>query len=119
MLRANVNDNKNIKEINKVLAYIHNNFCEKIDNKTIAELIGYHSYYVNRLMKKATGTTLRQYVIDCRINAAKKCLTETDLSILEVSEKCGYKNFSNFSNDFKRKCGISPSVYRQNTKRVL
>ena len=105
--------------INEILEYIHKNYSEDIKNNTLAEISGYHSYHLNRLMKKATGTTLHQYLINYRIESAKQYLRETDFPILKISELCGYKNFSNFSHDFKTKTGVSPSGYRADFRNII
>lgn len=70
-------------------------------------------------MKNATGTTLRQYLINFRIDAAKRYLRETDYQISKVSKLCGYNNFCNFSTDFKRKTGLTPSLYRLKVRHLL
>lgn len=103
---------KNNHSINTILEYIHNHYGEEINNTVLSELVGYHPYHLNRLMKSSTGTTLRQYLINYRIETAKKLLRETDMRISEIAEKCGYKNFCNFSEDFKHKTGLSPKKYR-------
>ena len=95
-----------------MLEYIHAHYAEDIDNESIAAHLGYHSYYLNRLMKTVTGTTIRQYIIEYRIEVAKRHLVQTSLSILAISELCGYRNLCNFSVDFRKKTGMSPSHYR-------
>lgn len=119
MLRETISEDKNTGIINTAIHYINNHCCEEIDNQKVAEVVGYHSYYLNRLVKETTGTTIKQLIIGCRLEAAKKYLKETNLSILEISERCGYKNFSNFSRDFKRRCGVSPNIYRRDRKHLL
>lgn len=103
--------------INIVLDYIHDHYNEEIDNSTLSNLVNYHSYHLNRLMKTTTGTTIHQYIINYRLEIAKRYLQETELSINEVAELCGYKNLCNFSFDFKKRHGVSPSTYRNNTYR--
>lgn len=112
-------DGKGSDVINKILDYIHRNYSENIDNETLSHMAGYHPYHLNRLMKKATGTTLRQYLINYRIEAAKHYLRDTNHQISEISEMCGYNNFCNFSSDFKRKTGLAPSAYRLETQHLL
>ena len=98
--------------VDSVLEYIRAHYYEDIDNESVSAHVGYHSYYLNRLMKSVTGTTMRQYIINYRIGMAKRYLEQTAMGISEVSEFCGYKNLSNFSVDFKKKTGLSPSQYR-------
>ena len=105
--------------VNTVLTYIHEHFAEDIDNTTLSHLVGYHPYHLNRLIKKATGTTLHQYLIDYRIGTAKKYLIETDRSISDISEKCGYKNLCSFSSDFKNRTGLTPQKFRSERKLMV
>jgi len=117
--RRGISGESSDSDIDKILSYIHSHYREYIDNSTLAEMVGYHPYHLNRMMKKITGTTLRQYVIDYRINAAKKYLRESEYRISEISEMCGYKNFTNFSRDFKNKCGMTPGHYREEVRHIL
>lgn len=110
------NDNTH-DAINIVLDYIHEHYNEEIDNSTLSNLVNYHSYHLNRLMKTTTGTTIHQYIINYRLEIAKRYLQETELSINEIAELCGYKNLCNFSYDFKKKNGVSPSIYKKNAYR--
>jgi AraC-like DNA-binding protein len=112
ILRRTLWEEKNSKSVNLILDYIHNHYSEEINNTSLSELAGYHPYHLNRLVKKSTGTTLRQYLINYRIEMAKRFLRETDLRISTISERCGYKSFSNFSEDFKKKTGMPPIKYR-------
>ena len=112
-------DKKESDSINKILDYIHLHYSEDIDNKLLSSIAGYHPYHLNRLMKSSTGTTLRQYLINYRIESAKRFLRETNIQISKISEMCGYKNFSNFSTDFKKKTGLAPSAYRSETQHLL
>ena len=48
-----------------------------------------------------------------RRGSACRYLASTNLSLKEISAKCGYTNQYYFSNSFKKKLGISPSVYRE------
>lgn len=119
LIRSTIWPDRNSENIKAILDYVHRHFNEDIDNDTLAGVVGYHSYYVNRLMKVFTGTTLRQYVINYRMEMAKQYLRETSLSIADISELCGYPNISNFSESFKKKTGTSPLAYRKNTQSRL
>ena len=99
------------RKANEIIRYIHSHFGENITNDRLGEIIGYHPYHLNRLMKNATGTTLHQYLIDYRMEMAKRFLSETDQSVSHVSELCGYSSLSNFSSDFKKKTGLTATEY--------
>ena len=54
-----------------------------------------------------------------RVNRIKELLTESDLGLVEISEKIGFEHVSYMSFLFKRETGISPIAYRQRIKKSL
>jgi len=46
---------------------------------------------------------------------AKRCLQQGQLSISEISSRCGYENPAHFASAFRRIAGVAPTAYR--TKR--
>lgn len=117
--RAVICDEKGSDAVNLILDYIHGHYAENIINETLSQIAGYHPGHLNRLMKKATGVTLRQYLINYRIETAKHFLRDTSHPIAKIAELCGYHNFCNFSTDFKRKTGLTPNAYRLETHHLL
>ncbi len=109
------NTDKNSK-IEPLLDYIHLNFDKEITNISLGGMMNYHPHYINSLMKEYTGTTLHSYLTEYRMNEALKLLVNTDYSIEIISQKVGYKNPTHFCANFKKKFGISPSVYRKTSK---
>ena len=99
-------------KIEPVLEYIQNNYYDEITNISLGKMINYHPHYINSLMKKYTGTTLHSYLTEYRMTESLKLITNTDLSIEEISLKVGYKNPTHFCSNFKKRYGISPSKYR-------
>ncbi len=76
-----------------------------------------HTYF-HRLYYTAFGTTYRQDVIYSRILYACELLKNTDLSISEIAEKCGYDSDSYFMRQFRQHTSYTPSEYRKITKNV-
>lgn len=101
------------ERIGKALEYIRLHIEKNISNGDIAREVGYHPYHLNRLMKKYTGKTTRQYLIDLRLENAKNMLSTTDYTVSQIALACGYANLSNFTVDFKRKIGLTPGKYRK------
>lgn len=64
------------------------------------------------LYKKYFGVTFIQDLLNSRISFSKMLLTTTNLSISDISKKCGFKNYEHFSRIFKRECGQSALIYR-------
>lgn len=66
--------------------------------------------------KKLTGSSVMDYLLFCRMAAAKNHLIKTNLAIGEIVEKCGFSDSSNFSRTFKELYGLSPSEFRKKYK---
>lgn len=100
------------KIVRRVIAYVGENIAGELDNHTVAKHFGYHPYYLSSLFKLYTGKSLHRYVYDTRLKIAADMLLQTEASIYEIAEKCGFRNANHFSVKFKEKYGRSPSVWR-------
>ena len=98
--------------VQKISVYLQQNYDKDIDNESIANEFGYHSYYLNRVLKKSTGETMHQKLIFERISVAKKILKNTDFTVERIAFEVGFSNGSQFCNTFKKHTGLSPSEYR-------
>lgn len=78
----------------------------------LSEIFHYNAEYFSRLFKSTFGISPQTYIINKRIIEAKHLLWTTDFSITYIANLCGYNNPLNFSNAFKSKVGLSPSVFR-------
>ena len=65
--------------------------------------------------KRITNMTAAEYLNNCRIEKAKRLLSERneDTNILDIAMKCGYDSSQYFATVFKKKTGIPPSQYRK------
>ena len=87
---------------------------------TLAELAqryGLSASYLSHIFKNITGTSVMGYLQSCRLAAAKQCLADTDLSISQVVEQCGFSDSSNFSRTFRNVTGLTPTDFRQKYRR--
>lgn len=63
-------------------------------------------------VRHLTGMSFREYVINRRIAKARQLLTQTQLSVSEISEQCGYASVNAFYKSFKKACMVSPNEMR-------
>ncbi|MBE6727453.1 MAG: helix-turn-helix transcriptional regulator [Ruminococcaceae bacterium] len=103
------------KKINILCDYIHQNFSCDLSNTSLAELIGYHPYYLNRIFKQINGYSLHQYILNCRLSAATELLLSSSFEISVIAEKCGFNNPISFINAFKKKYTLTPTQFRNRT----
>lgn len=104
--------NKTETAVKIVKNYIDEHFQEPITLEDLGKLVYLSSGYLAKSFKKATGTSLGNYMIDCRINYAKTLLMSGDYSVSQAASMVGYDNFTYFSRIFKSKTGMSPKDYK-------
>lgn len=66
-----------------------------------------------RLFKKEAGMAPMEYLINLRLDKAKKLLRTGSKSITEISLQCGFGSPSHFSNSFTKHLGLTPSDYQK------
>ena len=78
----------------------------------VADQFGVSTKMVGLICKKRYGQTFLSYVRDQQIRHAAELLKETDLSLEEVSARCGFANILTFRRNFRAVMGVNPSEYR-------
>ncbi|MEB8823047.1 helix-turn-helix transcriptional regulator [Bacillus cereus] len=68
--------------------------------------------YLSTLFKKEVGMTLSEYIQREKVEEAKKLLTLTNYSLLEVSTFLNFNNQSYFTKIFKKYTEFTPKQYR-------
>lgn len=62
--------------------------------------------------KKVTGMGMYEKLKDARLQKARQLLLETDLLIKEIYLEVGYEGITSFIGAFRKRFGISPTLYR-------
>ncbi len=91
--------------------YIHANYGANISNDSLAALTGLSTAYFRQLFKEAYGTSPIEYVKQLKIKKAKEMLRGDFGSITDIATSLGYMSIYDFSRDFKKHTGVSPSIY--------
>lgn len=108
--------NPNISDpIRNCCEYIKGHLSEMISVKTLADRSGYAEYYFSHKFKKEMGISVKEYILQEKIEQAKVMLTSTNESIQKISDSLAFGNRSYFYTCFQKQEGMSPSEYR-NTK---
>lgn len=104
-----------------VFDYVLHNFHQEIKLSTVSDLVYMTPNAFCKFFKQRTNKTFFQFLIELRIEHACQLLrTNTDLSIVEISEQSGFKSISNFNRKFKTYKGVIPSHYgKRQQKKVF
>ncbi len=98
--------------IDRVLKIIENRFTEELNLEMLAYESGVSMYHLSREFKRYVGITYSEYIMLKRINHSKELLRSTDLSVEEISYKCGFNYTSHFSHVFKKYEKCTPLKFR-------
>lgn len=101
-----------IKTVNTILDYIHQNYNKPITTSDLANKCFLNESYICRMFKKATGTTIINYLNQFRINKAAILLKNTNENISFIAESVGFDSLNYFDRTFKKYKKISPKEYR-------
>ena len=81
----------------------------------VAARLGFSEPTIRRRLKNE-GTSFRQLLLKKRVSIAKRLLSETDMSILQISQKTGYSETASFSRVFLKETGQTPTIFRISRK---
>jgi AraC family transcriptional regulator, transcriptional activator of pobA len=97
---------------------IQDHFSKEKSVQFYANALHVHPNYLNFLMKKYTGMTAKQMIVDHLFLEAKVLLASRSLPIKEISYKLGFTSPDCFSSFFRRMSDMSPSKFRQQVPRL-
>jgi len=99
-------------EIDRVAEYISANYGEDLSLAVLGKRFGMSISYLSRKFKKDMGIGIVDYITYVRVLNGERLLKESDLSVTEIAERCGYNDSNYFSTTFKRLRGVTPLKYR-------
>ena len=98
------------------IRFIQTHYNKKLYISELASSIGISRNYLTQLVKEQIGLSPQEYLIHYRLEHAAHALRNSADSISLVAMECGYDDPLAFSKAFKKKYGVSPSVYRKEKK---
>ena len=111
----NKSDNDaNLKFLQTITGIIHSEIDNPDLNSTfLADKMAMSISQLSRKINGITGYSTISYVLQVKLNKAKKMLNDDNISVTEVSDACGFYDSSYFSRVFKKEFGVSPSHYQK------
>jgi len=95
--------------ITKAIEYLKKHFAESLSVKELASFVGMSVSSFYQHFKALTGMTPLQYQKKLRLNEARRLILSEALDITNAAFQVGYESPSQFSREYKRLFGISPS----------
>ena len=107
------NRTEDFDAVDQCIAYIKSHIQEELSLQTLADSVHFHPTYLSARIKERVGMGYSSFLLSVRMDQARRMLTETDWKVLEVAQKCGFRDSSYFNRIFRRECGMSPEQYRK------
>ena len=96
----------------RVLDYVGERFAEPITIEDMARVAGLSTAHFSRLFKETLGDSPYQFVMDYRVEQAKKMLADRTRPLIDIALSCGFADQPHFSRIFKRLTGQTPKEWR-------
>ena len=100
----------------KMLLYLQKNYATEFFLDDMASYIGLSRSECCRYFKRKSGQTISDYLRQYRIHRSLELLTESDSSISQIAQCCGFSNQSYYTKEFRRVTGTTPKQYRLQKK---
>ena len=94
------------------LQYINLHAIEGIQLNDVADKLCVSANYFSALIRKETGVTFHEHMLEARMNVARSMLADPRILVEEVARAVGYGNYISFYNAFKRIEHMTPTEYR-------
>lgn len=103
-----------IKQTKKI---IHTQYSKTLKVSQIAKKLNLNRSYLYKIFKEETGYSLKDYLIQIRMEKSADLLTSTTFHISEIANAVGFPDALAFSKAFKKHFSQSPSNYRKALKK--
>lgn len=100
-------------QIKRVTDHIKEHLHSDLSLAGIAAIAHASPFHLARQFKRATGKTLHEFVLDCRLDAAKRLLSRSERSVGQIAGDVGFAQQSHLAAHFKRTTGLSPLAFRR------
>lgn len=99
--------------IGGIFSWIEHNLDNDFTLEKMSRELNYSKFYMERIFKENTGTTICKYVQARRLEAAAGKLAETKQPTVEIALEAGYGSQQAFARAFRCVYGCTPREYRR------
>lgn len=111
--RVAINERKlqpyELNKLREAWEYLLRNLDRPGTMAELAHAIGLNEFKLKRGFKQLYGVTIFEFLLEARMEKAKRLLEETNMTVHAVGISVGYKNISSFTVAFKKKFSQLPS----------
>lgn len=98
--------------VKNAIEYINNNLESSLQVNELAKIFGLNRSYLSKAFIDDTGVSIQAYIMNLKLEHAKKLLRTSDIGLKEISERLYFSSQSHFQNVFKKHFNQTPTQYR-------
>ncbi|MFJ2045205.1 response regulator [Paenibacillus taichungensis] len=96
----------------KIKHYIEANYSSNISLRSIASIFYMNPVYLGQRFRKVYGMYFNDFLLQLRMEEAKKLLRQTDMRVYEIAERVGFGSSDYFATQFEKTESCAPTEYR-------
>ena len=100
------------RRLRHVLELIESTLSEPLAVGTLAASIGLSSGYFARAFARTVGCTPHRYVMERRLERARRALDRSEATLADVALACGFSSHAHLTRAFRTEYGLPPSAVR-------
>jgi AraC-like DNA-binding protein len=101
--------------LSQAVVRLRRDFRGRLTIEALAAECGLSVRALQRQFQRVFGLTPQEFLLKTRVAAACRALRTSARSLTEIAEDCGFSDQSSFTQHFKRRLGVTPRAYRQNS----
>lgn len=111
---SSINSKLSFRQLARIRELIEDRLSGRLTLADLSTEIGISADHFGRLFKQATGMPVHQFVLRCRVDRARRLLTDTAMPIAAIAFECGFSDQVHLTRLFRRFVGTTPAAFRQN-----
>ncbi len=100
-------------KVSNMMEYIESHAADRLSLTDMAQVFHYNPSYMCQKYRAATGQTIYQYYMECKLGEAQTLLSQTERSIGNIASYLQFSSQSHFQRAFHKAYGITPAQFRQ------
>ena len=96
----------------EVFAVIERRYADTLSLRDVARAVNMSAGHLTTTVRKRTGRTVQEWIVDRRMVAARRLLAGSDLPVGEIGARVGYPDPGYFARVFAKAHGTSPGRWR-------
>lgn len=102
--------------LSEAIDYMTANIDSAINLTDIAQVTNRSPSHIARMFRTELGMPPHRYLINLRVDKARRLLEKTSMSIAEIAYECGFAHQEHLTRLFRRHSGTTPAAYRRSKR---